>query len=289
MRERAGNVFLVLSVVVILGVTALLDQVMFYRCDFAPDSELILYKFDYREPCKLTEAEQKELRRLLRYSLKIPVNPQQFYPEYFITYSNSAGEARRLYILRSARIGWDDNGQALTLNSRLCRLLDNPIINLENAIDQRYGELIHWDQAQHILAMYDRALVTDVDTGRSFWVQRRGGSKHADVQPLTARDTHIMKAIYNGKWSWDRRAVIVSSRNRRVAASMNGMPHGAGAIKDNDFDGHFCIHFYASRTHGGNRVDERHQNMVLKAAGLIEGAKLLPGTVKKTVQDDGGR
>ena len=70
---------------------------------------------------------------------------------------------------------------------------------------------------------------------------------------------------------------------------MNGMPHGAGAIKDNDFDGHFCIHFYASRTHGGNRVDERHQNMVLKAAGLIEGAKLLPGTVKKTVQDDGGR
>ena len=110
MRERAGNVFLVLSVVVILGVTALLDQVMFYRCDFAPDSELILYKFDYREPCKLTEAEQKELRRLLRYSLKIPVNPSSSI-RVLHHYSNSAGEARRLYILRSARIGWDDNGQ----------------------------------------------------------------------------------------------------------------------------------------------------------------------------------
>ena len=121
------------------GVTALLDRDV-YQCDLAPDAELILYKFDYREPCNLTGAEQKELRRLLCYSLKIPVNPQQFYPEYLITYSNSAGETRRLYILRSARIGWDDNGQAFTLNSRLCRLLDNPIINLENAINQRYGE-----------------------------------------------------------------------------------------------------------------------------------------------------
>ena len=58
--------------------------------------------------------------------------------------------------------------------------------------------------------------------------------------------------------------------------------------KDNDFDGHFCIHFYASRTHGGNRVDERHQNMVL--SGRIDrGCQTVAGTVKKTVQDDGGR
>ena len=43
------------------------------------------------------------------------------------------------------------------------------------------------------------------------------------------------------------------------------MPHGTCAITNNNFDGHFCIHFYNSRTHGTNRVDEAHQNCVARA------------------------
>ena len=53
-----------------------------------------------------------------------------------------------------------------------------------------------------------------------------------------------MKEIY-GEWSWERRAIIVVVGGRRIAASMAGMPHGAGLIKDNDFPGHFCVHFWA--------------------------------------------
>ena len=109
------------------------------------------------------------------------------------------------------------------------------------------------------------ATVTDVDTGLSWKVKRSGGSNHADVQPLTAADTAKMKQAYNGKWSWDRHAIWVTIDGVSYAASMNGMPHGTGSIKDNNFDGHHCIHFLNSRTHTGNRWDTAHQAAVQKA------------------------
>lgn len=109
------------------------------------------------------------------------------------------------------------------------------------------------------------AQVTDVDTGLTWLVKRSGGSNHADVQPLTAADTAKMKQAYNGKWSWDRHAIWVTINGVSYAASMNGMPHGSGSIKDNNFDGHHCIHFLNSRTHTGNRWDTAHQAAVQKA------------------------
>ena len=72
--------------------------------------------------------------------------------------------------------------------------------------------------------------VIDVETGKSFDVQRRAGSHHADVQPLTRKDTKVMKEIYHGHWSWRRRALLILAENRLLAASMHGMPHGAGCI-----------------------------------------------------------
>lgn len=266
MQRWAGEVVIfILVAITVCGIVFL--EKMLYDPDINAGREMILYKYDYYEPMVLTCQERRELVRKLEYSLRLPVNPQQFYPEYVVRYYDRRGQSRRIFLYRAARIGWDETGRSFCLNYHFCRLLDNPIINLENRISERYGELIPWEKARHIFAHLNVALVTDVDTGKSFWAQRRAGSNHADVQPLTAQDSRIMKSIYNGKWSWDRRAIIVSSRNRRIAASMSGMPHGAGAIQNNEFDGHFCIHFYGSKTHSTNRADIRHQQMVLKAAG----------------------
>ncbi len=72
-----------------------------------------------------------------------------------------------------------------------------------------------------------------------------------------------MKMIYGGKWSWKRKAIIIELDNgRRIAASMNGMPHGGGAIRENKFYGHFCIHFKDSKTHVTGNIDMAHQIMV---------------------------
>jgi hypothetical protein len=130
-------------------------------------------------------------------------------------------------------------------------------------------EIMPWEKANSFIPKYTKFTVMDTDTGLSFKVQRRAGSNHADVQPLTKEDTAIMKKIYNGKWSWKRRSILVIHKDKWIAASMHGMPHGGGALKNN-FPGHFCIHFYGSTTHRTNEMDLSHKLMVLKAAGKLD-------------------
>jgi hypothetical protein len=130
-------------------------------------------------------------------------------------------------------------------------------------------EMLPWKEVNHILPKYTKFKVVDVETGKQFQVQRRAGSNHADVQPLTSKDTKIMKKIYKGKWSWKRRAIIVAYKDQWIAASMHGMPHGGGALQNN-FPGHFCIHFFGSTTHRTNSMDLAHMLMILKAAGKLD-------------------
>ncbi|QCR33472.1 hypothetical protein [Lysinibacillus sp. SGAir0095] len=140
------------------------------------------------------------------------------------------------------------------------------------AKDENVGiqiEMLPWEKVNGILPKYSKFTVLDVETGKMFKVQRRAGNRHADVQPLTSKDTKIMNEIYGGKWSWKRRAIIVIHGDQWIAASMHGMPHGAGAL-ENDFPGHFCIHFYGSKTHSTNSMDLSHELMILKAAGKLE-------------------
>lgn len=129
-------------------------------------------------------------------------------------------------------------------------------------------EMVPWDIVNEILPRKSFFTIIDVETGLQFRVQRRAGSRHADVQPLTIKDTKIMKKIY-GKWSWKRRAIIVKYGDQMIAASMNGMPHGAGALK-NGFSGHFCVHFLGSTTHRSNEPDFAHKLMLLKAGGKLD-------------------
>lgn len=139
----------------------------------------------------------------------------------------------------------------------------------KNKTEKKTIYMHEWDRVNEFLPKYSKFIVKDFETGMTFHVQRRAGSNHADVQPLTAKDTAIMKEIYSGKWSWKRRAIIVIAKGKRIAASMHGMPHGGGALQNN-FPGHFCIHFYGSTTHSTNFMDLSHKLMILKAAGQLE-------------------
>ena len=106
--------------------------------------------------------------------------------------------------------------------------------------------------------------VKDIKTGIVFTCKRWSGANHIDAEPLTSSDTAKMKKIF-GHWSWRRRAVLVKYNGHVYAGSMNGMPHGTGLITNNNFDGHFCIHFYGSKTHGSKKVDSMHQSCVAEA------------------------
>lgn len=131
--------------------------------------------------------------------------------------------------------------------------------------------LADWWEEEGVETIFARetvAQITDLASGLSWQVMRRGGSSHADVQPLTAQDTQIFAQAVGDIWSWQRRPIWVTVEGMRYAASMNCMPHGGGLIADNNYPGHHCVHFLNSRTHGGNRVDERHKLCVELAASL---------------------
>ncbi|MFW6377892.1 MAG: peptidoglycan-binding protein [Bacillota bacterium] len=132
-------------------------------------------------------------------------------------------------------------------------------------VSRQSVEAINWGQVTRLFPRNSTATLTDVETGLSFRVKRLYGTNHADVEPLTAQDTNVLRRIYGGNWSWDRRAVIVNIEGRLIAGSINGVPHGGQSI-NNNFNGHICLHFKGSRTHGGNRLDPDHQNMIKRSA-----------------------
>lgn len=155
-------------------------------------------------------------------------------------------------------------------NPSLIRVGDELLVptsaNVKSAARFAGVELVHWSEASDVYANFTVATITDIATGKRFRARRYYGTHHADSEPYTARDTQVMREIL-GSWNWERRSIIVEVDGRRMAGSMNGMPHGQGAIQDNNFPGHFCIHFLGSRIHRTGNIDTRHQTAVLEAAG----------------------
>lgn len=129
-------------------------------------------------------------------------------------------------------------------------------------------EVLDWfaDNVTSVIPKKATFTIKDVRTGKTFTAKRWSGVNHLDAEPLTAEDAATMKAIFGGSWSWNRRPILILYRGHVYAASMNGMPHGTSTISGNDFDGHFCIHFKNSKTHGTKVVDAAHQKAVTAAS-----------------------
>lgn len=158
--------------------------------------------------------------------------------------------------------------------------------------EQQYGEYVSWYEVYKMFTKQESTvLIEDFYTGVTFEIMLTYGHNHFDVEPLTAQDAATIKMLWGGDYSWARRPVLVHTGDRVLAASLNGMPHagldnyGAGDyvssrsagygygynydfVKDNDFDGHICLHFKDSRLHVNDKVDWKHQEAVKIAAGL---------------------
>lgn len=156
----------------------------------------------------------------------------------------------------------------------------------------KYGELLDWwTEARYVVPIGSSFEVVDFYTGKSFYVKRTTGSNHADCEALTMQDTNKIKEIWGGKFSWERRPVIVKYNGRKIAASMTAMPHagndsapadawtswrsgnyGAGInydyIKGNGMDGHFDIFFSNCTRHKDGKPDPDHQKCVEITAGI---------------------
>ena len=123
-------------------------------------------------------------------------------------------------------------------------------------------QLVNWDVGNKLVKVGSYVQIYDIKTGLTIRAYRRGGSNHADFEPATAEDTEKILTMSGGKFSWDSRPVIVSTGSAYIAAAINTMPHGEQTIKNNNFEGQFCLHLPGSRTHETNVENPNHQAAV---------------------------
>jgi len=123
---------------------------------------------------------------------------------------------------------------------------------------------------QYLLPRGGTAYIIDCATGTRIRIYRLQGTNHFDVEPATAADTAKLRQISGGSWSWNSRPVILVAGGKYIAAAINTMPHGEQSIKNNGFNGHFCVHTTNSRTHGSNKVNSDHQASITQAYGWLK-------------------
>lgn len=207
-----------------------------------------------------------ELKRGILHGEQHNAMVPDLYSDIEVSVQRAASEETH-YLLDRGGLLWNE---AQRMSLRLPAHASSKLLALAEALrTQFYGSKLTWDEAKRLMPNKSIFSVTDLESGLTFRVQRRAGSDHADVQPLSKADTSVMKQIFSGHWTWNRRAILVHTDRQWIAASMNGMPHGGDGIPDNDFSGHFCIHFFKSTTHKSDTPDLAHQLMVHKSAGQL--------------------
>ena len=131
----------------------------------------------------------------------------------------------------------------------------------------KYGVIKEWSEINRLAPRGSTFTVKDFYTGITYTCYRMGGHNHMDVEPKTKDDTAKMKKSMGGRWTWQRRPLLVKIKGTWYAASLYGEPHGQQTIRNNGMDGQVCIHFLNSRTHGTNITDPDHQRCIRIAGG----------------------
>lgn len=137
-----------------------------------------------------------------------------------------------------------------------------------------HAACLDWETSvSAIFQPFQNTRIFELSTQKSFWVQRTGGTNHADVEPLSEKDAQIFLEITKQKKS-NRLAVLVNLNETWVCASISTKPHGFSLITDNNFSGHLCLHFSGSKTDATQKIDYLHQKAIKQAQKISK--KIFP-------------
>jgi peptidoglycan hydrolase-like protein with peptidoglycan-binding domain len=105
--------------------------------------------------------------------------------------------------------------------------------------------LLHWyNDVKPSLRSGQTLYVYEPSSGQGWNLRIYSCGRHCDAEPCTAEDTASMLKAFGGKNTWSQKAVYVKLPNGSwTVGSTHDMPHMSGSVKDNNFNGHLCVHF----------------------------------------------
>ena len=164
---------------------------------------------------------------------------------------------------------WFNAGEKIAINGYAPR--NYAVVEGEDSAPTHFGHLVDWFlDGKYLLRRNAVFTITDLQTGKSFTIKVLGGYNHADVEPLTANDTNVMKQLW-ATWEWTPRPVVIFKDGMNIAASLSGMPHSFDTTPDNGVVGHFDCYLKNSIPHGVDTSQvyvNQHYANVNKAAGI---------------------
>lgn len=105
--------------------------------------------------------------------------------------------------------------------------------------------LLHWfNDIKPGLRSGQVLYIYEPSSGQGWNLRVYSCGRHCDAEPCTAEDTASMLKAFGGHNTWSQKAVYVRLPSGTwTIGSTHDMPHMSGSIKDNNFNGHLCVHF----------------------------------------------
>ena len=127
------------------------------------------------------------------------------------------------------------------INAKVATASSSSVSTDKKAGNVLYANFYNW-RKNYANGQY--CTVYDFKTGYSWTLRILSKDAHMDAEPLTAEDTAIMNKAFGGKTTWTPKAVWVTfSDGKTYLGTTHNTPHDTYTIKNNNFDGHVCVHF----------------------------------------------
>jgi LysM repeat protein len=175
---------------------------------------------------------------------------------YIVQAGNTASSIGKVFNIAAADImkynymgvnDWFNVGQKIAINGYAPR--DYAVVPGMYSAPTQYGTAVDWFRdGQYLLKRNDVFTIVDFPTRKQFRVKVMGGYTHADIEPLTASDTAVMKSLFS-EWDWTPRPVVIFHNGMNMAGSLSGMPHSFDTTPDNGVIGHFDLYLKNSLPH----------------------------------------
>lgn len=143
-----------------------------------------------------------------------------------------------------------------------------PIGPTTNKMPAVVGVDAPWSEVDPLFQTGQSYNVYDLNTNRTFDIQRVGGVNHARVETASNSDTDVFLEVFGGEINWSKRPVMIAIAGRQFAASLQGMPQGQDSIAGNGMDGSCALYFSGSTSDIANLPDTEHRTAVNRAAGI---------------------